>query len=340
MTYDETPTEHVFPRTDLERRIAHIWEHALGVESVSVRDNFFDVGGSSIQAYQILADIARELGTHLSAETLLEASTIEEQAALIGEGNLKPEGSLVPFRVKGSKPPWFCVHGVGGGVIYMRHLIPYLDPGRPVYGIQPAFENDLPSFRTLEMMASDYVAEVRILQPKGPYYLGGSCFGGLVAREMARILHHEHGEEVALLLCIDPPWPTSDRARGSKLSNWVRIQTLKLLFRRTRRDAREIREQRVRSIGQNPFVHHFYNVHRDAVRDYKPGSSDVPMMIVGARWTRKRHVRMWGSVTPSGVEVQEVPALHSDLFLPTVAPILATYIQQALDEADRLRVGG
>lgn len=339
MTHDEAQTSHVPPRTELERRIAQIWERALGTESISVRDNFFDVGGSSIQAYQILADIARELGAQLSAETLLKASTIEQQAALIEEGDLELGGCLVPFRVEGSKPPWFCVHGVGGGVIFLRQLLPHLDAERPVYGIQPAAaENSLPGFRAIETMASDYLAEIQLLQPNGPYYLGGSCFGALVAREMARILHDERGEEVALLLCIDPPWPTSNRAASNKLSNWLRYKILKLLGRRIRRDSQGYHELQVRSTGRDRFFHNA-RVHQRAVRDYQPTSSDVPMVIVGARWTRKRHIRMWDSVTPSGVEVREVPALHADLFLPPLAPTVAARIQQALDEADRRRLG-
>lgn len=339
MTQDKAQSSHVAPRSDVERRIAQIWQDTLGVESISIRDNFFDVGGSSIQAYQILADIARDLGTNLSANSLLEAPTIEQQAALIEGRDLEDEGSLVPFRVEGSKPPWFCVHGVGGGVIFLQQLLPHLDTEWPVYGIQPApTEDGLPDFRTVEAIASEYVAEMRQVQPNGPYYLGGSCFGGQVAREMARILHHESGEEVALLVCIDPPWRTSDESASSRLSDWLRAQALKVLGRRTREESREYREHQVKSKGRDRFVH-YSRIHRKAAREYQPGPSDVPMVIIGARWTTKRHMRMWASVTPSGVEVLEVPVPHADLFLPPNAPTVAAYIQQALDEADRRQLG-
>jgi thioesterase domain-containing protein len=116
---------------------------------------------------------------------------------------------LVPIRPHGRRTPFFCVHGRGGNVVGQRDLARLLGDDQPFYGVQAAaLHEQPPRFRSIEDIAAHYVAALRAVQPAGPYALGGICFGGLVAFEMARQLR-DAGQQVGLLALIGPPLPVS-----------------------------------------------------------------------------------------------------------------------------------
>ena len=116
--------------------------------------------------------------------------------------------SIVPIQPKGNRPPLFLVHGVGGGMLWgYNNLARELGNEQPVYAFKSRGLEGLEEFKTIEEMAAHYTAELRAFQPDGPYYLGGYCFGGNVAYEMARALKAQH-QEVRLLLLMNC-WPNN-----------------------------------------------------------------------------------------------------------------------------------
>jgi len=70
---------YVAPRNEVERILTSIWENVLGIEQVGIHDNFFDLGGASIQSLQVVA-IASMAGLHLNTESIFEHQTIAELA--------------------------------------------------------------------------------------------------------------------------------------------------------------------------------------------------------------------------------------------------------------------
>jgi len=125
--------------------------------------------------------------------------------------------SLVPLKPEGSKPPLFLVPGAGVTVSTFGPLLKHLGPEQPVYGLQHLGMDgkDRPHDR-VEDMAAHFKNEILHVQPHGPYLLGGRCFGGLVALEIALQLHDE-GHEVALVALIDVIFPPATRRLGSRL---------------------------------------------------------------------------------------------------------------------------
>jgi thioesterase domain-containing protein len=110
---------------------------------------------------------------------------------------------LVAIQAQGSRPPFFCVHGVGGNVLNYSVFTGYLGPDQPIYGLQSIGLDGLtPPLTDVVAMAAQYVRHVRTVRPRGPYYLGGGSMGGVVAFEMARQLKAE-GEEIGLLVLLD-----------------------------------------------------------------------------------------------------------------------------------------
>ncbi|QPP06026.1 amino acid adenylation domain-containing protein [Streptomyces bathyalis] len=112
-------------------------------------------------------------------------------------------GVLLPLRDSGGRPPLFCVHPAAGIAWSYAGLTTSLGAGQPVYGLQARGLDGtevLPA--TIGEMAADYLAQVREVQPSGPYHLLGWSFGGLVAHEMAVQLQ-KSGERVGLLSVLD-----------------------------------------------------------------------------------------------------------------------------------------
>ncbi len=206
----------VAPRTRTEKALAAIWMDLLNLEQVSISDNFFEVGGHSLLAVQLLNRMNKQFGLSLPLPTLFQVPTIEQVAALLQkEVKSLTTSPIVTIQHAGERRPFFCVHGVIGDVYGFLDLAHHLRHDRPFYGIQapglvgivpradqPRTDPDQDLFYSIEEMAACYVDAVLATQPEGPYFLGGSSFGGLVAFEMAWQLQAQ-GYSVALLAILD-----------------------------------------------------------------------------------------------------------------------------------------
>ena len=213
---------YVEPRNDIERTLAGFWSDLLGVAQIGVMDDFFALGGHSLIAVRLFAMVKKAFRTDFPISILFEAPTIAACAALIEErigpvsGDAPARATpirrfthLVPMheREGGTKTPFFLVAGMFGNVLNLRHLAQLLGGNRPFWGLQArGLYGDAAPHATLPEAAADYIAELRQVQPHGPYLIGGFSGGGLTAWEMARQLEVA-GEEVALLALLDTPQP-------------------------------------------------------------------------------------------------------------------------------------
>jgi amino acid adenylation domain-containing protein len=199
--------ERVPPRTPLEAELLEIWREELKLDSLGVRDNFFELGVDSLTAARLFARIARTYGRRLPAGPMFQTPTVERLAALLAERGEPPRrrASLVPIRTSGSRPPLFCVHGGAGTVLFYRELADALGSEQPVYAFQAAglYGGETPH-QTVPEMAESYLEQLREVRPHGPYALGGYCFGGMVAFEMARRLRAA-GDEVPVVIMFNAP---------------------------------------------------------------------------------------------------------------------------------------
>ena len=196
--------EHSAPADEIEAKLVSLWEELLGVQGIGTDQDFFEIGGHSLLAVRMLYGVERTFGKRLPTSMLFESATIQELASWLRKEGWKPSwSSIVSVRTGGYKQPFFCVHGVGGNVIGFRALVNYFDPERPFYALQPqGLDGKQNCLSTVEEMAGHFISEVRRVHPKGPYYLGGYSFGGVVAYEMARQLS-AMGDTVGLLALLD-----------------------------------------------------------------------------------------------------------------------------------------
>jgi len=192
------------PQDKLQAQLIAIWESVIGTKPIGIRDNFFEVGGHSLLAARLMHRIGQALGIPVPLAVLFQAPTIEKLAAALQQSGCSQYwSSLVPIQPSGSKPPFFCVHGVGGNVLNLRQLGGHMSPDYPLYGLQAqGLDGKRPRLETLEEMAAHYIKEIRSVQPQGPYFLGGYSLGGLIAYEMAQQLSAK-GDEVAMVALLD-----------------------------------------------------------------------------------------------------------------------------------------
>ena len=201
--------------------LAQLWAKVLKVNRVGLNDNFFELGGHSLLAVRIIVEIENIYGRRLPLATLLQAPTVGALAEVLRKENWKPSwSSLVPLQPGGSKPPLFLIHSHGGNVLEYYPLANHLDKDQPVYALQArGLDGNIPKNESLEQIASAYLKEIRTLQSEGPYFLGGFCFGGLVALEAAQQLQAA-GQKVALVVMIQTTHPGAPAfAPGSSSAN-------------------------------------------------------------------------------------------------------------------------
>lgn len=195
------PTAEPHQLTPLESTLLSIWRESMGNPDIGVQDNFFELGGDSLQAVDLFLLVEKRLDQRLPRDILFEAGSVAEMAALIEQES--KASCVVPIQPKGNRPPFFCIHPIGGEVIGYRDLAGYLGEDQPFYGIQCLRQGtDTPLFDSIETMAEYYLAEIRKIQPHGPYFLGGHSFGGLVAYTIAQKLADDGGR-VGLLALFD-----------------------------------------------------------------------------------------------------------------------------------------
>ena len=196
------------PRSAAERRVADLWEEALGIEGIGVEDNYFDLGGDSMRAVLLAGRLRSAAILDVPAAAFLSTPTIAGLLARAARGGADGEEAfapLLPLRAEGDQRPLFCVHPGAGIAWRYTGLLPHLGPRQPVYGIQAhGLDGRHPPAADAKEMTDSYLALLREVQPEGPYRLLGWSYGGFVAQAMATALQRR-GEEVELLALLDAP---------------------------------------------------------------------------------------------------------------------------------------
>ncbi|MGR8007037.1 amino acid adenylation domain-containing protein [Streptomyces hypolithicus] len=194
------------PRNPTEETLARLFAEVLGLERVAADAAFFDLGGTSLLAARLMSRIRETLGLSAPIGALFRAPT---PAALAGRltGDAGADTALevlLPLRPGGDRVPLFVFHPAGGISWCYSGLLPRLGAGQPVHGLQArGLLHDgeaLPA--TMDEMAADYAAQIRTVQPHGPYRLLGWSVGGVVAHTVAVHLQ-QAGERVDLLALMD-----------------------------------------------------------------------------------------------------------------------------------------
>jgi thioesterase domain-containing protein/acyl carrier protein len=338
-------SRYVAPRDGIELQLVAIWEELLDVRPIGVKDRFFEVGGHSLLALRLLVDIEQRLGTKVPLPALFEEPTIAHLAAVLRK-NLDEWPLMVAMR--GGKNPrkLFLIHP-GGGILWNYvHLVRHLPADVPVYGLQArGLDGKSVPHDDMENLAADYIAEVRRIQPDGPYLLGGHSLGGMIAFEMARQLK-DSGDEVELLAMFDSAVPrqrtTADDARsladmartverfvGKDLA--VSYETLAALS--TNDQIEYVAHALGHDVTMTRNLLSVSKAHIQASSTYRARTSPVPITLIRAQDTQSTDDETlgWGALSP--VHVLWAPGDHvtmmSEPHVQTLAQTLARVMTAA-----------
>jgi len=186
-----------------ELMLIKLWKDALGLETLGLNDDFFEMGGNSLMAVRLMVALEKKTGIRLPLNVLLTHSTIAKLATQIRTGDKERSTTIIPIRTGGSKDPVYLIHGSGLNVLLFKSIIPALDDDQPIYGVQAVgldrYE-DLPA--TIEDIAKRYIEEILEIHQNGPYNIVGYSLGGFIAFEMAKQLK-ALGKTINLLGVID-----------------------------------------------------------------------------------------------------------------------------------------
>jgi amino acid adenylation domain-containing protein len=210
-------TTFVAPEGPVAETLAAIWRDLLEVSAVGADDDFFDLGGHSLLLARLLRRIEDTFDRRLALAQVFQAPTLGAMAALLaGPPAAATPGALprtiVPFRREGARPPLFWL---SPGPVF-RPLAEAIGADQPILGValDPAELNALPPPARFEDIAAFLVRDIRAVQPRGPYYVGGWCTGGILAYEVAAQLTAA-GERVGLVLLLDAVNPVQYRGFGA-----------------------------------------------------------------------------------------------------------------------------
>ncbi|MCP9956848.1 non-ribosomal peptide synthetase family protein [Streptomyces sudanensis] len=228
-----TSAPYVAPATPTEQWLAVEWGRALKYDDVSTQDEFFASGGNSLHAVALVNRINREFGTNLPLQVVFEAPRLADLAARVDGGTPRRVSRLVPLHPGAGERPVFCWPGLGGYPMNLRLLGREAAGERPFFGIQAQGINaGEEPYGTIREMAMADVAEIRRVQPSGPYTLWGYSFGARVAFEAAWQLE-QFGEKVDRLLLICPGNPrvrTADGRQWGRESSYANPAYVTILF--------------------------------------------------------------------------------------------------------------
>jgi amino acid adenylation domain-containing protein len=368
----ELEKDYLAPRDPVEVQLTGLWETLLGTRPIGVRDRFFDLGGDSLLAIRLFAQIEKIFGRRIPYTALFQAPTIEYLANLLRTKEApSPQSLIAAIQDQGSKPPLFLVHGAGGGMLWgYANLAMHLSPDQPVYGIESRAMHGEEEFGRIEAMAARYITEMRARQPAGPYHLGGYCFGGDIAYEMARQLHQQN-ERVALLALFEasPVKGSYERARwwhprfpfdfAQNLYYWFqylgRLQPevrRSIVLRRIRRSLRDFVQRFWRSpvqpdpvdldsvvdvaqIPESELI--LWRAHLLAMECHRslpyPGRVTLFRTRRQPFWCSFDPAYGWRELAGDGVVVRIIPGAHESIFMEPNVRATAAELQTCLDEA-------
>jgi thioesterase domain-containing protein/acyl carrier protein len=356
--------EYVAPCNEIEELLATEWCRLLGVERISVHDNFFDLGGHSMLATRAIFRLNDLLGIEVSLRHLFEAPTISELASRI-QALLRPRSEsgrwspLVTIQSGTAHRILFGIHDIHGSVTHYVRIARSLGPEHAVYALQArgSDTDDAPD-TNLSSMAACYIDAIREIQPAGPYSLLGYSFGGHVAFEMAQQLRAQ-GQDVAQLILLDTHrWITPEMLNGEfddavYWSSWFAAafklsqQQRKRLFEKLRRLDFDQRVEdivgRLKLSGLEKYdipparLRQKLRVQVSNARalfEYKPEKYPSRITLVVAEESRDAELG-WQELATGGLDIHHVPGDHESMIRNPHVSAVGDVMRKYLAKFDR-----
>jgi len=363
----EVTESFVNAHDDIEIQLIKLWEDLLDVEPIGVKDDFFELGGNSLLAVRLFADIERKFAKKLPLAALFPTATIEAIAQIIHQETLLENtpkvnySSLVEIQPQGTKLPLFMIHPLGGEVLCYRNLAIHLGLDQPMYGLRPqGIDGKQPFLLRVEDMAAKYLQEMQTLQPNGPYFLGGYSFGGIVAYEIAQQIRSQ-GQEVALLAMLDTCRPGYQRRLSFKRRILLHINHIlqgghqyfaykvKGWYKQVHHNAKQVCNHYLRTgshviLPEDKKYLEISNALKQALNAYvfRPYSGKLTLFrtrdenrteAIGLEYDSQFG---WGEIVTGDLDIKYIPGSHLSLLNEPNVRVLAKQVKICLDKVQNL----
>jgi amino acid adenylation domain-containing protein len=342
-------------RNHVEGVMVDAWRDILNLNtSPGVFDNFFALGGHSLSAATVVARLREELEMELPLQSIFLEQTIASLASHISYDpvlggyrytvEIPQWNCLVPVQPKGTRMPLFFITGYQSPddtLAFLSPLIPYFGKDQPVFGFRPRWTFGGADYESVGEMAREFLKELRAVQPRGPYLLGGMCVGGIAALELARVLAEE-GEQTQLMLLVDTERSGKVPARRAEryffrlrllhirdvlsgivhATGWERLRRIREVFHRKlgRVYSPEIREEHRFFQAK---VHYRQQLYAHCPRRY-PGRLTL---IVNEEQYKIEPDLGWSGFAEGGLEIRTSPGNHQTMFTEHRKAITETILE-------------
>ena len=312
--------EYLSANNDVQQKLVDIWEQAFAIQPIGIKDNFFSLGGNSLIATSMVAQIEKVFDKKLNQGIFFEASTIEKLAKVIAlEDNLSQ--SVVKINSNCQKIPLFII--ANNGYLYQQ-MIDNLDAEQPVYILQEPLDN-------APEMASRCIQQIKSIQPQGPYNLMGHSYEGLVTYEIAQQLYAQN-EQVAFLGMLDTPTPeVENRAEEARLL-FKRYQRLKVVLGFSWKDKTSFFKERI-DYRLNESLQPLMPTLSKFMNEYqvKPLPGKINLFIATFEFYGLEDANFGWDKWAYEVDIYKIPGTHRSMLLkPENAQLLAKQLSTCL----------
>jgi len=366
---------YVAPRNELEQTITSIWEKFLGIERVGIFDDFFELGGDSLMAVQLVSELHRTVQLKFSSQSLLENPTIATLTESVqpltprDDDNKVDDSQALPSSLvkiqagNPPSPPIFLVHPFGGHVYLYRNLAHCLGIEQPIWGFKAqGIDGETQPLTQIEEMATNYINALQIVQPTGPYLLGGHSFGGLVAFEMAQQLQ-ALGQGIALLFMMDSFGPAHSLMENADFDdNKLTANDLKVIVSALGLDINldiSVSSEHLNQLELEKKLRYHLESSKDVNRTYpddfmsnirqvlyiikannRAMNNYIPKTYPGKILFFRAHERVtflptnpelsWKNLATDGIDIHEVPGNHTSMIFPPHVEVIANLLKKYL----------
>ncbi len=295
--------------TAIGKRLYEIWGDLLSRRDIGPDDDFFDIGGHSLLAVQLMAQVEKAFGTRLPPSVLIGAPTLSRLTSVLEERSPAPPSRFVPLNEAGTKSPIFLVTPFQGDALMFRDLGRAIGQDRPAYSLQPPDVAGERFGATIESAAAEMVRWIEGVQPLGPYHLAGYCIGGQIAFEVASRLQ-ARGAEVGFLGLLDSV------CHGAPAGTWrvtggIRRRTWNAFLRATLDLCRRT------GLPQPAYLRRDEELEVLVARLHRPRPVAGSVVLFRSNSRPANHWQLddlgWAGLATGGVRVVQVPGSHLEM---------------------------
>ncbi|PEB45236.1 non-ribosomal peptide synthetase, partial [Bacillus thuringiensis] len=339
------------PRNFHENTIAQIWKEVLNLEEIFIDDDFFEMGGNSINVIQVANRLLESLGLEVPYSDLIVYTTVRklsEYTQTIDSYSSNQFKHAYKINKSTSKRKIFIIHGADGSIFYFRHLAKLLEDDYSVYGLQPkGLKGDEAFPNSYYQMLHDYVKEIRAIQPEGPYIIAGFCIGNFLVNDMGNIFELQ-GDEVAALLYLDSEAYIENRHyKGLFVYKSIlnTIDAWRKIFRKDKMFTLEkfnnlmpkakpiSKDNQLEILKQRSSIQNYYSKTLPINSKYMHlGFAKSPTIVIKSE-ENNHHLfkeELWRNMVKGELEYYETPGDHETLLLPPYVGRVAEIIKREL----------